>query len=57
VAAAVGAATNPGASALLSGRGPASSLARDITRELDVLLRYNDPRSVYARMPFILRIR
>ena len=57
VAAAVGAATTPGARALLSGRGPASSLARDITRELDVLLRYNDPRSVYARMPFVLRIR
>ncbi len=57
VAAAIGAATTPGARALLSGRGPASSLARDITRELDVLLRYNDPRSVYARMPFVLRIR
>jgi protease-4 len=57
VAAAIGAATNPGATALLSGRGPASALARDITRELDVLLRFNDPRGVYARMPFVLRIR
>jgi protease-4 len=57
VAATIGAATNPGASALLSGRGPASALARDLTRELDVLLRYNDPRGVYARMPFVLRIR
>ena len=57
VAAAISAATNPGASALLSGRGPASSLARDITHELDVLLRYNDPRGVYARLPFVLRIR
>lgn len=57
VAAAISAATNPGASALLSGRGAASSLARDITHELDVLLRYNDPRGVYARLPFVLRIR
>lgn len=57
VAVAISAATNPGANALLAGRGPASSLARDITRELDVLLRYNDPRGVYARMPFILRVR
>jgi protease-4 len=57
VAAAIGAATNPGATALLSGRGQASSLARDITRELDVLLRFNDPRGVYARMPYVLRIR
>ena len=57
VAAAISAATNPGASALLSGRGPASSLARDITHELNVLLRYNDPRGVYARLPFVLRIR
>ena len=45
------------ASALLSGRGAASTLARDITHELNVLLRYNDPRGVYARMPFVLRIR
>ena len=57
MASAIGAATNPAATALLSGRGPASALARDITRELDVLLRYNDPRGVYARMPFVLRIR
>ena len=47
----------PHASALLSGRGAASTLARDITHELNVLLRYNDPRGVYARMPFVLRIR
>ena len=57
VAAAISAATKPGASALLLGRGPASSLARDITHELNVLLRYNDPRGVYARLPFVLRIR
>ncbi|WP_206044565.1 signal peptide peptidase SppA [Gemmatimonas groenlandica] len=56
VAAAIRAASPAGANALLSGRGPASSLARDITHELDVLLRYNDPRGVYARMPFVLRI-
>ena len=57
VAVAISAATNPGTSALLSGRGPASALARDISHELDVLLRYNDPRGVYARLPFILRVR
>lgn len=57
VAAVIGAASTPGASALLSGRGPASALARDLTHELEVLLRYNDPRGVYARMPFVLRIR
>jgi protease-4 len=43
--------------ALLQGRGAAAALARDITHELAVLLRYNDPRAVYARMPFILRVR
>jgi protease-4 len=37
--------------------GPAAQLARDLTRELNVLLTYNDPRGVYARMPYILRIR
>jgi protease-4 len=36
--------------------GPAASLARDITRELGVLLSYNDPRGAYARLPFILRV-
>jgi protease-4 len=41
----------------LGGAGPAAQLARDVTRELAVLLTYNDPRGVYARMPFILRIR
>jgi len=62
VAAAIGAAaatgtSAAGTSALLSGRGSASTLARDIMHELNVLLRYNDPRGVYARMPFVLRIR
>ncbi len=57
ISAAAISAAHPGAHALLTGRGPASSLARDITHELDVLLRYNDPRGVYARMPFVLRIR
>ena len=60
VAASLGAAIggpSPAAGALLQGRGAAASLARDITHELDVLLRYNDPRAVYARLPFILRVR
>lgn len=37
--------------------GPAAQLARDLSRELQVLLTYNDPRGVYARMPYILRVR
>lgn len=38
-------------------QGPAAALARDLTRELSVLLTYNDPRGAYARLPFILRVR
>ena len=41
----------------LGARGPAAELTRDVTRELAVLLTYNDPRGVYARMPYILRVR
>ncbi len=41
----------------LGASGPAAQLARDLTNELRVLLTYNDPRGVYARMPYILRIR
>jgi protease-4 len=41
----------------LGATGPAAQLARDLTNELSVLLTYNDPRGVYARMPYILRIR
>lgn len=41
----------------LGAAGPAAQLARDLTHELSVLLTYNDPRGVYARMPYILRIR
>ncbi len=37
--------------------GPAAQLARDIAREMAVLMSYNDPRGTYARMPYILRIR
>ncbi len=43
-------------SAVLAGRGVAQSLARDLVREMELLLSYNDPRGVYARMPFVLRI-
>ncbi|MEO7520568.1 MAG: signal peptide peptidase SppA, partial [Gemmatimonas sp.] len=45
------------AAALLAGNGPARAFARDILRELSVLMSYNDSRGVYARMPFVLRIR
>jgi protease-4 len=37
--------------------GAAASLARDVTHELAVLMTYNDPRGVYARLPYILRVR
>lgn len=42
---------------VLAGRDPVRSMARSVLRELDVLLTYNDPRNVYARMPYVLRIR
>ena len=42
---------------LLAGRDPVRGLAREILHELDALLTYNDPRNVYARMPYLLRIR
>lgn len=45
------------ADAWLAGRDPARVLARDIVRELAALLSHDDPRGVYARMPFILRVR
>ncbi len=41
----------------MGARGAAADLARDVTRELTMLLSYNDPRGVYARMPYILRVR
>jgi protease-4 len=41
----------------LRARGPAAELVRDLTRELGALMAYNDPRGVYARLPFILRVR
>ncbi len=40
----------------MSGNSAAARLGRSFMRELDVLLRYNDPRGVYARMPYILGI-
>ena len=39
------------------GEGAARALARDLLQELRVLATYNDPRGVYARMPWTLRIR
>ncbi len=42
---------------LLAGKDPAHVLARDVARELQLLLSYDDPRGTYARMPFLLRIR
>jgi protease IV len=42
---------------MLSGRGPAQRLGRDVMRQLEVLLSYDDPRGVYARLPFVLTLR
>ena len=44
-------------SALLAGPGRAQQLARDVIAELGTLLSYNDPRGVYARLPYILTVR
>jgi protease IV len=41
----------------LGTRGAAAHLVRDLTREFSALLSYNDPRGMYARLPYILRIR
>ena len=41
----------------IGARGPAAELVRDLTRELGALMTYNDPRGLYARMPYILRVR
>jgi len=42
---------------VLSGRGLAQQLGRDVMQQLGVLLTYDDPRGVYARMPYVLVIR
>jgi protease IV len=41
----------------LQARGAAADLARAVTQELTMLMSYNDPRGVYARLPYILRVR
>ena len=43
--------------AILAGNDPAHLLARDIARELKLLLAFDDRRGAYARMPFLLRVR
>lgn len=40
----------------MQGNSAAARLGRSFVRELEVLMRYNDPRGVYARMPYILSI-
>ncbi len=37
-------------------RGPVAQAVRTLTRELGALLRLDDPRGVYARMPFALQL-
>lgn len=44
------------AAGAMGGNSAAARLGRSFVRELEVLLRYNDPRGVYARMPYILGI-
>ncbi len=41
----------------LSGPGRAQQLARDLMSQVGVMLTYNDPRGVYARLPFVLTVR
>jgi protease-4 len=43
-------------SGLLAGRDPMRGMIRSVVRDLDVLLTYNDPRNMYARMPYVLHI-
>ena len=43
--------------AMLSGSGPAQRLGREIIQQMGVLLTYDDPRGVYARMPYVLVVR
>lgn len=40
-----------------TGRGPAARLARDVTQQLSALLAYDDPRGVFARVPFVVNVR
>jgi len=44
-------------SSVLTGRGPAQQLGRDVLQQLSALLTYDDPRGTYARLPFVLRVR
>lgn len=41
----------------LSGRGPVQQLGREMVRQLGVLLSYDDPRGVYARLPYVMIVR
>lgn len=41
----------------MTGRGPARQLSRDIVQQLRALLSFDDPRSMYARLPYVLHIR
>ncbi len=40
-----------------SGRGVAARLTRDVTRQLTAVLSTDDPRGVYARVPFVINVR
>lgn len=49
-----------GINSAVAGKGlqpAAAALVRDLTREIELLASYNDPRGLYARMPYMLRIR
>ncbi|MBL0170216.1 MAG: signal peptide peptidase SppA [Gemmatimonadaceae bacterium] len=43
--------------ALFSGRGPAQRMGREVLEQMSALLRFDDPRGVYARMPYVLIVR
>ena len=42
---------------IFAGADPAHQFARDLLQEMTLLLSANDPRGLYARMPYILRVR
>ncbi len=42
---------------IFAGSDPAHQFARELMQEMTLLLSANDPRDLYARMPYILRIR
>lgn len=53
----VAALRNAWSDAMLSGRGPVQRLGREVLQQVGALLSFDDPRGVYARMPYVLIVR